>query len=250
MHTYSSHTLPVDDNVHAYAFSIALAPGSAWFLSKGAMIAYYGDVRFDAVSAYASTHAYVAARFSSPVYAQDWVVAEGNGKVVVADRGYDLNAFDLEDGNLTVRARNLAGFDARLELKQSIVPGFVTLLGTGKFLASSNGPVMFVEPPFRADPEALLGWADCPSPSHHYDTGWMAASLAGVLQGALGRESGEERQYDFTGAGTVLLQSSEVVREDPALLRVVEQQTYQLSAGQAGALGQRLIARSQQAGQQ
>ena len=99
-----------------------------------------------------------------------------------------------------MRASNLLGFAPTLDLKQSIVPGFVTLLGTGKFLASSNGPVIFVEPPFRADPEALLGWADCPSPSIHHDGAWMAASLAGVLQGAFGRASGEERQYDFTGA--------------------------------------------------
>ena len=126
------------------------------------------------------------------------------------------------------------------------MPGFVTLLGTGKFLASSNGPVIFVEPPFRADPEALLGWADCPSPSIHHDGAWMAASLMGALQGAFGRASGEERQYDFTGAGTVLLQSSEVLREDPALLRIVEQQTQQLSDPQALGLAQRLQQRVQQ----
>jgi uncharacterized protein (AIM24 family) len=126
------------------------------------------------------------------------------------------------------------------------VPGFLTLLGSGTFIASSNGPVIFVEPPFRADPEALLGWADCPSPSVHHDTAWMARSMAGAIQGAFGRASGEERQYDFTGTGTVLLQSSEIPREDPAVLRLVESQTALLTDSQAGSLGQRLIARSQQ----
>lgn len=242
--TYDAQTLPENDNVNKYAFSIALQ--GEWFVSKGAMIAYYGNVRFEAVTAFANTRAWVAARFSSPIYVQDWVVAEGQGKVVVADRGYDINSYDLADGNLTIKAANLLGFEAGLELKQSIVPGFVTLLGTGTFLASSNGPVIFVEPPFRADPEALLGWADCPSPSHHYDSGWMAASMAGMIQGALGRESGEERQYDFTGTGTVLLQSSEVTREDPSLLRLVEAQAALLSTQQAGVLGQRLVARSSQ----
>jgi uncharacterized protein (AIM24 family) len=242
--TFNAVTLPANDNVNSYSFSIDLR--DEWFVQKGAMIAYYGSVRFEPVSSYASVQAYVAARFSSPVYAGDWVVATGRGKVIVADRGFDVNSYDLDDGNLTVRAGNLLGFENSLELKQSIVPGFVTLLGTGKFLASSNGPVIFVEPPFRADPEALLGWADCPSPSVHYDSGWMAASLAGMIQGAMGRESGEERQYDFTGAGTVLLQSSEVVREDPALMRLVESQTNLLSVAQAGSLGQRLVARAQQ----
>ncbi len=242
--TYDARTLPDDDNVNAYAFSIAL--NGQWFVTKGAMIAYYGNVRFQAVTAFASMNAMVAARFSSPVYVQDWVVAEGQGKVIVADRGYDVNSYDLDDGNLTIKANNLLGFESRLDLKQSIVPGFVTLIGTGKFLASSNGPVIFVEPPFRADPEALLGWADCPSPSIHYDHQWMAASLVGALQGAFGRASGEEKQYDFTGAGTILMQSSEAGRPDPAVLRLVEEQTQLLTPAQAGSLGQRLVARAQQ----
>jgi uncharacterized protein (AIM24 family) len=243
MQTYNAHTLPTDDNVNPYAFSIDLH--GDWFVTKGAMIAYYGNVTFEAVTRYASMHAYVAAQFSSPVYVSDWVVARGQGKVVLGDRGFDLNAYDLDDGNLTIKASNLLAFEPKLALKQSIVPGFVTLIGTGKFIASSNGPVIFVEPPFRADPDALLGWADCPSPAIHHDAEWMAASMAGALQGALGRQSGEERQYDFTGAGTILMQSSEVAREDPAVERLVESQTYLLTDGQAGNLGQRLVARAQ-----
>lgn len=241
--TYDASSLPADDNVNPYAFSIALA--GEWFVSKGAMIAYYGQVDFAGVSQYASRAAWVAARFSSPLYVQDWVVASGHGKVLVADRGYDINSYDLDDGNLTIKQTNLLGFQTTLELKQSIVPGFVTLLGTGKFLASSNGPVIFVEPPFRADPESLLGWADCPSPSQHYDHNWMAQSFMSGLQGTFGRESGEERQYDFTGAGTILLQSSEETRVDAALLRTIESQTNLLDNASAGTLGQKLVARAQ-----
>ena len=118
-------------------------------------------------------------------------------------------------GNLTLRAANLLAFDPTLELKQSIVPGFLTLIGTGKFLASSSGPVIFAEPPIRVDPQALVGWADCPSPSHHFDARWMGGFLASAM-GLLGVTSGEERQFDFTGAGTVLLQSSERGRGRPA----------------------------------
>lgn len=243
MDTYTAQTLPENDNVNDYAFSIAL--DQEWFLSRGAMIAYYGNATFEAVTAFASKAAWVAARFSSPIYAQDWIVAAGKGKVVVADRGYNVNSFDLDHGNLTIKAGNLLGFQTSLELKQSIVPGFVTLLGTGKFLASSNGPVIFTTPPFRADPEALLGWADCPAPCHHYDADWMARSFMAGVQGMLGRESGEERQFDFTGTGDILIQSSEIVREDPALMRIVESQTNMLSAGQRGSLGQRLVSQAQ-----
>jgi uncharacterized protein (AIM24 family) len=241
---WNAATLPADDNVNPYVFSVAL--DGQWFVSKGAMLAYYGDVRFEAVTAYASMQGWVAARFSSPVYVHDWVIAEGRGKVLLGDRHFDLNSYTLDAGNLTIKAGNLLAFSPQLELKQSIVPGFVTLLGSGTFIASSNGPVIFVEPPFRADPDALLGWADCPSPSIHHDAEWMTRNLAGAIQGAFGRTSGEERQYDFTGAGTVLLQSSEIAREDPAVLRLVESQTALLTNSQAGSLGQRLVARSQQ----
>ena len=236
-------TLPQNDNVNPYAFCVDLA--QPWFMRKGSMIAYYGNANFEAL-AVTSMSALVAQRFSSPLYAQDWIVASGQGKVVLGDRGFDINSYDLDDGNLTIRAANLLGFETGLDLKQSIVPGFLTLIGTGKFLASSNGPVIFVEPPMRVDPEALLGWADCPSPSVHHDAQWMTQNIRGMISGALGRVSGEERQYDFTGQGTILLQSSEVAREDPALLRLVESQTQLLTDTQAGSLGQRLVARAQQ----
>lgn len=233
-------TLPVNDNINPYAFCVDLA--GEWFMQKGKMIAYYGQIRFEPLTSMSSLGAMVAARFSSPLYVRDWVVATGRGSLILGDRGYDINSFDLDDGNLTIRAANLLAFETGLELKQSIVPGFLTLIGTGKFLASSNGAVLFVEPPVRVDPQALVGWADCSSPSHHYDAIWMQGFL-GALAGTLGRESGEERQFDFTGPGTVLLQSTELVSEDPALLRMVQAQAEQLSSAQMLALGQTLVQR-------
>jgi len=111
------------------------------------------------------------------------------------------------------------------------VPGFLTLIGTGRFLASSSGPVIFAEPPIRVDPQALVGWAGCPSPAHHFDARWMSGFLSSAM-GLLGVNSGEERQFDFTGAGTVLLQSSERDVHDPHLLRQLENQVATL--GQPG----------------
>jgi uncharacterized protein (AIM24 family) len=237
----------MNDNLNPYAFCLDLPGGPAgeWFMQKGKMIAYYGQLRFTPLTAASSMAALVAARFSSPLYLQDWVLASGTGKLLLGDRGFDLNSYDLDEGNLTIRAANLLAFESRLELKQSIVPGFLSLLGTGRFVASSNGPVMFVEPPVRVDPQALLGWADCPSPSHHFDATWMHGFLgqAGAL---FGRESGEERQLDFTGAGTVLMQSSEKLREDPALLRSMISQAESLSPGQQLQLASTLTRRNQQ----
>ncbi|WP_068154586.1 AIM24 family protein [Rhodococcus phenolicus] len=214
-----------NDNVPGNGYAYCIDLQSPWFLSKGAMIAYYGQIQFTAL-----THGLqgqllhmVAQQFSAPLHLGDYVVAEGYGKLILGDRGYDINSYDLDDGNLTIRAANLLAFEPGLSLNQSIVPGFLTLIGTGKFLASSNGPVIFAEPPLRVDPEALVGWADCPSPSHHFDESWITGYVAAGAR-MFGVQSGEERQFDFTGAGTVLIQSSEKVIDDSSVVRVIEGQ--------------------------
>ncbi len=223
-------TLPNDDNVpdNHYAFCINVV--SPWFIRKGAMIAYYGQIDFRALThgLHGGLLHMVAQQFSAPMYFGDYTVAEGQGKLIIGDRGYDINSYDLDDGNLTIRAANLLAFEPGLSMNQSIVSGFVTLLGTGKFLASSNGPVMFVEPPARVDPEALVGWADCPAPSHHYDQGWVTNMIAAGAA-RFGVNTGEERQFDFTGAGTILVQSSEKVLSDSAVVRTIENQLHGLT---------------------
>jgi uncharacterized protein (AIM24 family) len=208
-------TLPVDDNVNAYTFCVELS-GSPWFLQKGKMIAYYGSMDFNGIGL-GRLDRLIATSFHSPLHANDWVVAEGRGKMLLADRAFDVNSYDLDNGNLTVRSGNLLAFQPTLALKQSIVPGFLTLIGTGKFVAASNGPVVFMEPPIRVDPQALVGWADCPSPCHHYDHAYLTGVLGGLRAvTGIGGASGEEHQFEFTGAGTVLLQSTETLMAERA----------------------------------
>lgn len=206
---HDPYTLPSDDNVNPYAFSVDL--NGQWFLQKGKMIAYYGQIDFHAIG-HGALDRLVAANFHSPLHASDWVVAQGKGKMLLADRAFDINSYDLDEGNLTIRAGNLLAFQPGLALKQSIIPGFLTLIGTGKFVAASNGAVHFVDPPVRVDPQALVGWADCPSPCHHYDHQYMRGVLGGIraLTG-VGGTSGEEHQFEFVGAGQVLLQSTEML---------------------------------------
>lgn len=207
------HSLPSAGNVNPYAFSVELS-GGQWFLQKGKMVAYYGEIQFNAIG-HGPLDQLIASSFHSPLHASDWVVAEGHGKMVLADRAFDINSYDLDEGNLTIRSGNLLGFEPSLSLKQSIIPGFVTLIGTGTFVAASNGEVHFVEPPIRVDPQALVGWADCPSPCHHYDHGYMRGVLGGIRSvTGLGGASGEEHQFEFVGEGTVLIQSTETLLDE------------------------------------
>lgn len=206
---FDFHTLPANDNVNPYAFSVEL--NGQWFLQKGKMIAYYGQIDFHGIG-HGPLDGLIASSFHSPLHAADWVVAEGNGKLLLADRAFDVNSYDLEDGNLTVRSGNLLAYEPSLSLKQSIIPGFLTLIGTGKFVAASNGEVHFVEPPVRVDPQALVGWSDCPSPCHHYDHQYLRGVMGGIrAMTGMGGASGEEHQFEFVGAGTVLIQSTEAL---------------------------------------
>ena len=205
--TFNAQTLPSNDNVNSYAFCVDVA--GEMFIQKGKMIAYYGSLRFESISA-GPYDTLIRQSFNSPLYANDFVVVTGHGKLLLGDRGYNISSFDLEEGNLTVRSPNVLGFDPSLVCQESTVPGYLTLLGTGKFLASSNGEVHFLEPPVRVDEDALLGWADMPSPSYRYDYGYMRG-MFGMMRGMVSnRTTGEERQLDFTGQGTVLVQSSEI----------------------------------------
>jgi len=228
--TWNPQTLPVDDNINKYAFSIDLH--GDYFVQQGKMIAYYGQIKFNALTV-GSISDLIASKFSAPIFTGDFMVCSGQGKLILGDRGFDINSYDLDKGNLTVRAGNLLGFDpSGLELKQSIIPGFLTLIGSGKFLASSNGAVHFVEPPLRVDPQALVGWSDCPSPCHHYDAAYMRGFMgAAQMFTGIGGVSGEEHQFDFTGDGTVIMQSSEVVRETGAIVREMQSQLNLLGTG-------------------
>ncbi len=222
---HDRQSLPDADNVNPYTYALAVT--DSVIMQKGKMIAYYGQLKFEGLgqTAFGS---FVGQHFNSPLYAGDFVVVSGQGKLLLGDRGFDLNSYDIEAGNLTIRAGNLLGYSGDLELKQSIIPGFLTLVGTGTMIAASHGPVHFVEPPARIDPQALMGWADCPSPCHHYDRAYMSGVM-GAIGSMLGNASGEEHQFDFTGSGTILMQSSETVVNDGKLVQEL--------FGQANGLG-------------
>lgn len=204
---FNAGNLPSNDNVNPYSFCIDVS--GEMFIQKGKMIAYYGALRFESLSA-GPYDALVKESFNSPLYANDFVVVTGQGRLILGDRGNNIASYDLEEGNLTVRGANVLGFEPSLVCQESTVPGYLTLLGTGKFLASSNGAVHFLEPPVRVDEDALLGWADMPSPSYRYDYSYMRGMFGMVRSMIGGRSSGEEKQLDFTGQGTVLIQSSEM----------------------------------------
>ena len=184
------YTLPSDDNVNPYAFCVDL--DGQWFLQKGKMIAYYGQVDFHAIGHGPLDHL-VAANFHSPLHAAAWVVAQGRGKMLLADRSYDINSYDLDDGNLTIRSGNLLAFQPGLALKQSIIPGFLTLIGTGDSINAAgitiisnttsagiylNGSADVAIPIRMYAPEDIGGASKCP-----FEIDWPHGQLKGYGAG-------------------------------------------------------------------
>lgn len=207
MHTYNQTNLPKNDNLSRFAFVVDVT--REMYIRKGKMIAYYGQLQFDSLG---KNLLDMLARhtFNAPLFIQHFVMVQGSGQLILGDNGNDLACYDIDDANLTIKASHLLGFSQDVVCQESTMPGYLTLLGTGKVIASSNGPVHFMEPPCRVDEQAILGWSDCPSPSVRYDYEHVrgVVSMVGAVSGIT--LSGEERQIDFTGKGTVLVQSSEL----------------------------------------
>lgn len=203
---YNSRSLPSNDNLNPYSFCVDVQ--GEMFIRKGKMIAYYGNLRFEALGS-SQFDFLIRKSFGAPEAIGDFVIVTGQGKLILGDSGNNIASYNLEDGNLTVKADHVLAFSPSIVCEECVMPGYLTLLGTGIFLASSNGAVHFMEPPVRVDEQALLGWADLPCPSYRYDYGYVRGVLGAVgsLMGIT--DSGEEKQINFTGKGTVLIQSSE-----------------------------------------
>jgi uncharacterized protein (AIM24 family) len=199
-------TLPSDDNVNPYAYSVEVR--GEMIIRKGKMIAYYGRLQFESLAT-GSLSGMLLDALNAPNTLHDFVRATGHGKLILGDNGNDIASYNVEDATFTIRAENILAFAPTLRCQQSTVDGFMTLLGTGKLLASSNGPAVFLEPPCRCDPDSVLGWADMPSPSYRYDHAYVngIVNSIGAMTGMTA--SGEEQQLDFFGKGVVLLQSGE-----------------------------------------
>ncbi len=207
MTVYNPHSLPKNDNLNRFAFVIDVK--EQMFIRKGKMIAFYGELRFEAMGNNV-LDILVRHAFNAPKYIHDFVIVQGQGQLILGDNGNDIACYDLDAANMTIRAKNLLAFSKDVKCQESTLPGYLTMLGTGKVIASSNGPVHFLELPCRVDEQAVLGWADCPSPSYHYDYEHVRSFVSAVGAVTGFSLSGEEKQVDFTGNGTVLVQSSEL----------------------------------------
>lgn len=206
MKIYNPNNLPKNDNLNRFAFVVDVK--EEIFIRKGKMIAFYGQLQFESLGSNL-LDILTKEAFNAPLHINGFILAKGQGQLILGDNGNDVACYDLDAANMTIKASHLLGFTKNIVCQESTMQGFLTLIGSGKIIASSNGPVHFLDLPCRVDEQAVLGWADCPSPSFRYDYEHVRGVLSsiGALTGIT--LSGEEKQIDFSGQGTVLIQSSE-----------------------------------------
>mgnify|MGYP005837995729 CR=1 FL=1 len=145
MYTYEN--LPEADNLNRFSYSILVK--KQMFIQKGKMIAYYGNLRFEAVGKNLLEF-YVQQAFDAPFDLEHFVIVKGAGKLILADNSKDVASYDLEDAHLTIKRAHVLGFEETLTCQESTFPGYLTFHGTGQLIASSNGPVHFLPSPVRA----------------------------------------------------------------------------------------------------
>jgi uncharacterized protein (AIM24 family) len=178
----------------------------------GSMVAYQGQVRFQALGAGG------AAKWVKQKLTGEGVPlmkVSGRGDVFLADRAADIHLVDLEPGDaICVNGANVLAFEATVQYEIRMVQGIGVLsaaglftcvfTGHGRIAVTCNGyPVALkVDAPTFVDPQAAICW----SASLH--TGYHRAEQLGVGT-LLGRRTGEAFTMSLSGHGFVVVQPCE-----------------------------------------
>ncbi len=178
----------------------------------GAMVAYQGDVRFQALGS-GGVSRWIKQRLTGE--GVPLMKISGRGDVFLADRAADVHLIDLDPGDaLTINGRNVLAFDPTLQYEVKMVQGAGMLSSSGLFncvftgqgriaITTKGTPVVLrVDQPTYADPQAAICW------SAGLQTGYHRAEQFG-LGTLLGRRTGEAFTMSFAGQGFVVVQPSE-----------------------------------------
>lgn len=177
--------------------------------TKGAMVAYQGQIRFDHEKAGS-----VGKLFKKVVTGEDVSLmrVSGEGDVFFAAEAGFVFLIDLSGDALSINARNLLAFDSTIEWDIKRVQGAgmlsgglfnTTLAGSGTVAIHSVGqPVVLdcSQQPTRVDVQACVGWSANLVPQVV-----SSMNMKSMLRGG----SGEAFQYAFHGPGFVIVQPSE-----------------------------------------
>lgn len=179
---------------------------------RGSMVAYQGQVRFEALGAGG-----VGKWLKSKVTGEGVPIMKmiGQGDVFLANEASDIYLIDLEGNDaLSINGANVLAFESTLQYDIKFVQGMGMLssaglfncvfTGAGRIAITTHGTpvVMTVDQPTYADPQSAVCW------SASLQTGYHRADQLG-LGTLVGRTTGEAFTMSFAGQGFVVVQPAE-----------------------------------------
>ncbi|MGY2124558.1 AIM24 family protein [Nocardia gipuzkoensis] len=180
----------------------------------GSMVAYQGDLQFQALGAGGIGRAIQQRLTGEGV---PLMKVSGRGDLFVANGAADVHTIDLDgtDG-LTINGANVLAFDSSLRYDIRMVQGAAgfasnaglfncVFTGRGRIAITTHGTpvVLDVDQPTYADPQAAVAW------SSSLQTGIKRNDSFGLGR-LMGRSTGEGMTLSFSGHGFVIVQPSEL----------------------------------------
>lgn len=191
----------------------ATLTGTPLLVSRGAMIAYQGEVTF-AYQGAGGVGKYLKAAATGE--GMKLMRCEGNGELFVSRGGHKLHLLELTPGEqMSASSRSLLGFDATIGYDIQMIRGGVgamaagglfnvTLTGPGTVILASDWPVVLNTSEARTlvDPNAVVAWT----------AGLTVTPRSSLSAGALiGRGSGEAMQLEFSPGGYVIVEPEPIL---------------------------------------
>lgn len=180
---------------------------------SGSMVAYQGDLRFEALGSGGIGNA-IRQRLTGE--GVPLMKVSGRGDLFLANASSDVHLVDLDgtDG-LTINGANVLAFESTLSYRIGRVSGAgaasnaglfnCVFTGRGRIAITTDGTpvVLDVDQPTYADPQAAVAW------SSSLQTG-VKSNDSFNLGTLIGRSTGERFTLSFSGHGFVIVQPSEL----------------------------------------
>ena len=186
--------------------------GDTVFTKTGAMIAYYGEMKFERASAGGLGKMMKKAMSGEGATTTK---VDGSGILYCADSGKEISIIYLENQTVFVNGSDCLAYSASLDWDIVMTKGAgmmagglfsLKLTGTGYVAITTHGKptVLGVSPqsPLFTDPNATVAWSEGLETNVKTDVN---------LKTLVGRASGETFQLGFSGTGFVVVQPYEEV---------------------------------------
>lgn len=184
------------------------------FTKKGAMIAYFGDIKFERTTGTKDVGKMLKGFLSGE--GVPLMTASGTGKLYVADAAKHICLIKLQGESISLNGNDMLAYESSLQWDVEMQKNIASIAALGLFSLKLSGTgiaaftahgqplVLKVQPntPLYTDPNATVCWSSSLKRTLKKDVS---------LKSFFGRASGESYQSCFIGEGFVVVQPYEEV---------------------------------------